>query len=97
MQIAMNNVRKRDKNTCQWYNCGLTHRQAPIQVHHIFPRSEYPQFLSIEKYMICYCANHHLMFHYYRGDSFASNFLKNSLKDNSLVAILRPGTKSNTY
>ena len=23
-----------------------------------------------EKYMICYCLNHHVMFHFYRGDGY---------------------------
>jgi len=68
LQLAMGNVRKRDNNTCQWYGCRLTHRQAPNHVHHIFPRSEYPELELVEQYMICYCANHHGMFHYYRGD-----------------------------
>jgi len=68
LQIAINNVKKRDHNTCKWYKCGLTHREAPIHVHHIFPRSEYPELELIEQYMICYCANHHGLFHRYRGD-----------------------------
>ena len=68
LEIAMNNVRIRDKNTCQWFNCNLTHREAPIDVHHIFPRSEYPELELIEKYMLCYCLNHHVMFHQFRGD-----------------------------
>jgi len=70
LQDAMNNVRVRDKNTCKWYNCGLTNRQAPIQVNHIFPRNEYPELELVEKYMICYCLNHHVMFHFYRGDKY---------------------------
>lgn len=70
LQDAMNNVRARDKNTCKWYKCGLTNRQAPIQVNHIFPKSEYPELKYEEKYMICYCLNHHIMFHYYRGDGY---------------------------
>lgn len=68
LQIAMNNVRKRDNNICKWYNCKLTNTQSPIHVHHIFPRSEYPELELMEKYMICYCANHHGLFHRYRGD-----------------------------
>ena len=71
VQLAMNNVRKRDNNTCQWYGCGLTSRQVPIHVHHIFPRSEYPQLELIEQYMICYCANHHGLWHRYRGDNYS--------------------------
>jgi len=71
LQDAMVNVRIRDKNTCQWYDCGLIHRDVPIHVHHIFPRSEYPELELIEKYMICYCANHHELFHRYRGDSYS--------------------------
>jgi len=70
LQLVMNNVRKRDNNTCQWQNCGLTHREAPIHVHHIFPRSEYPELELIEQYMICYCANHHGLWHRYRGDNY---------------------------
>lgn len=72
----MNNVRVRDKNICQWQNCGLTHKEAPIHVHHIFPRSEYPEFELIEQYMICYCLNHHGLWHRYRGDKSANFFLK---------------------
>ena len=72
LEIAMNNVRKRDKNTCQWYNCKLTYRNAPIHVHHIFPRSEYPELQYEEQDMICYCANHHELFHRYRGDKYST-------------------------
>ena len=71
LQEAMNNVRIRDKNTCKWYKCGLSFRNAPIQVHHIFPRNEYPDLELIQNYMICYCANHHWLWHKYRGDSCA--------------------------
>lgn len=71
LQFVMNQVRIRDKNTCQWQGCGLTFKQSPIHVHHIFPRSEYPELEHIEKYMICYCANHHGMFHRYRGDHYS--------------------------
>ena len=71
LQDAMNNVRQRDKNTCQWFGCGLTFRQAPIQVHHIFPRKEYPDLELVEQYMICYCMNHHWLWHKYRGDEYA--------------------------
>ncbi len=69
-QIVMNNVRIRDKQTCQWHNCNLTFREAPIHVHHIFPKSEYPNLKLIERYMICYCANHHGLWHMYRGDKY---------------------------
>lgn len=69
LQLAMNNVRIRDKNICQWFGCGLTHREAPIHVHHIFPRSQYPELELIEQYMICYCANHHGLWHRYNGDN----------------------------
>lgn len=86
LQTAMVNVRKRDHNTCQWQNCGLTHREAPIHVHHIFPRSEYPTLQLIENYMICYCANHHGMWHRYRGDQNAINFLQ---QFDSVVAVLK--------
>lgn len=69
LEISMNNVRKRDNNTCQWYGCGLKAREGiPIDVHHIFPRSEYPELELVEEYMLCYCLNHHVMFHKYRGD-----------------------------
>ena len=78
VQDAMNNVRKRDKNTCQWQECGLTHKQVPIHVHHIFPRSEYPDLELIEQYMICYCANHHGVWHRYREDYYANFILRKS-------------------
>ena len=71
LQLAMNNVRKRDHNTCQWQGCGLNFRQSPIHVHHIFPRSEYPDFELVEQYMICYCANHHGLWHRMRGDKYS--------------------------
>ena len=72
LQLAMNNVRKRDNNTCQWYGCDLTYKETTIQVNHIFPISEYPELELIEEYMICYCKKHHALFHGYRGDSCAS-------------------------
>ena len=71
LQIAMNNVRKRDHNTCQWQGCGRTFRETPIHVHHIFPVSEYPDYELIEQYMICYCANHHGLWHRFRGDKYS--------------------------
>ena len=71
IQLAMNNVRRRDKNTCQWQGCGLTYRQAPIHVHHIFPRSEYPELELVEQYLICYCSNHHGLWHRFRGDPYS--------------------------
>ena len=83
LQLAINNVKKRDKNTCQWYGCGLTHREAPIHVNHIFPISEYPELKHIERYMICYCANHHALFHRYRGD-FYYKMISPSLSLNEL-------------
>ena len=49
LQLAMNNVRKRDNNTCQWYNCKLTTNETIIHVHHIFPKSKYPKLQLIEK------------------------------------------------
>ena len=79
LQSIMNNIRKRDNNTCQWFGCRLTHKDSPIHVHHIFPRSEYPELELIEQYMICYCANHHGLFHRYRGDS-AGNLLSRQLR-----------------
>lgn len=71
LQDSMNNVRIRDKNTCQWQGCGLTFREVPIHVHHIFPRNEYPNLELIEQYMVCYCANHHGLFHRARGDPYS--------------------------
>lgn len=80
LEIAMNNVRIRDNNTCQWQGCGLTHKKGfPIHVHHIFPRSEYPGLQLEEKYLICYCANHHYIWHRFRGDQ-AAHFLKTDLE-----------------
>jgi hypothetical protein len=70
LQDAMNNVRKRDNQTCQWQGCGLTFRQAPIHVHHIFPKSEYPDWELVEQYLICYCGNHHAYWHRMRGDPY---------------------------
>jgi len=82
LQDAMNNVRQRDKQTCQWQGCGLTFREAPIHVHHIFPRNEYPDLELIEQYMICYCLNHHWMWHKYRGDNYAK-LLSSTARDDS--------------
>jgi len=70
LQDAMNAVRIRDNNTCQWQGCGVTHRQTRIDVHHIFPRSEYPDLELVEQYMICYCPNHHSYWHRMRGDPY---------------------------
>jgi len=75
LQEVMWKVRKRDKNTCRWSGCGLSHRESIIHVHHIFPRKEYPELQLIEKYMICYCANHHGLWHRYRGDPYANLIL----------------------
>lgn len=82
---AMNRVRKRDKNTCQWYGCRLTNKQTLIQVHHIFPISEYPQFDQVEEYMICYCKEHHAKWHEIRGDS-SHHLIRNS-RINQLLEI----------
>ncbi len=71
LQDAMNRVRIRDKNTCQWYGCGLKHKATQIHVHHIFPRKEYPELELVEQYMICYCVEHHAQFHAARGDLYS--------------------------
>lgn len=86
LQESMNNVRLRDKNTCQWFNCGLKYREAEIHVHHIFPRNEYPELELIEQYMICYCANHHGLFHRYRGDWYSEMISsRNSIGTNPII------------
>lgn len=69
LQIAMNNVRRRDKNTCQWYGCGKNYKDITIHVHHIFPKKEYPELILSEDYMICYCKFHHAEWHKARGDN----------------------------
>ena len=69
LYIAMKNVRKRDKNTCKWYGCGKTSKQTTIHVNHIFPISEYPELKYLENYMICYCREHHKLWHKKRGDN----------------------------
>ena len=69
LRHAMNNVRIRDNNTCRWYGCNSNKN---VHVHHIFPQSEYPELATIERYMICYCAYHHKVFHDVRGDSAAN-------------------------
>jgi len=84
LQIAMNNVRKRDHNTCQWRNCGLTHKETSIHVNHIFPRSEYPELELIEKYMICYCLDHHIKFHAHRGDNQVAKLLSSQKLEKTL-------------
>jgi hypothetical protein len=61
----MNQVRKRDKHTSQWYGCG---KKRGSHVHHIFLQSEHPELKYIEKYMICYCRSHHREWHKKRGD-----------------------------
>jgi len=65
LQKIMANVRLRDSNTCQWQKCRKTDN---IHVHHIFPRAEYPELEFEEKYMICYCKEHHYIWHKSRGD-----------------------------
>jgi hypothetical protein len=89
LQLAMNNVRKRDHNTCQWQGCNLTFRQAPIHVHHIFLRSEHPELELIEQYMICYCANHHGLWHRMRGDKFSemisARYQENGILSNEVI------------
>jgi len=60
---AMNRVKKKQNNTCQWYECGLTNRETIIQVHHIFPQKEHPDLATNEQYMICYCWEHHNLWH----------------------------------
>ena len=67
--IAMNNVRKRDSNTCKWYGCNRNQFDMIIDVHHIFPKSEYPELRFLEEYMICYCREHHCIWHEKRGDT----------------------------
>jgi hypothetical protein len=85
---AMNNTRKKYKNTCQWYKCGksLKNNHVTIHVHHIFPRSEYPELKYEERYMICYCKFHHVYWHEKRYeklgrkvDMYAVNFLKEKI------------------
>lgn len=75
--ISMNNVRKKYSNTCQWYNCNRTPKDMRIDVHHIFPISEYPELRCIEEYMIIYCKEHHSYWHKMRGD-FYYKFIYNS-------------------
>ena len=67
---AMNRVRKRDNNSCQWYKCRKSSKKDHIiiHVHHIFPKSEYPDLMYKEEYMICYCKFHHSYWHEMRGD-----------------------------
>lgn len=68
MEFIMNIIRKRDNNTCKWFGCSKTSKETSIHVHHIFPQSEYPELKYIERYMICYCRNHHREWHKRRGD-----------------------------
>ena len=68
LQLSMNNVRKRDKNKCQWFGCNKNWKDGEIHVNHIFPRNEYPEYELVEQYMICYCKYHHALFHKARGD-----------------------------
>lgn len=65
---AMNNVRKRDNNICQWQKCN----KRADHVHHIFLRSKYPELRYNEQYMICYCNRHHGLWHIYNGDKGAN-------------------------
>ena len=81
-QFAMNQRRKMDKNQCQWQVldantkksriCGIKHsRSNSIHVNHIFSRSKYPELRANPKYMICYCVEHHSLWHFAKKDSFA--------------------------
>ena len=76
---SMMNTRIRNKNTCQWYGCGRTPKQMSIAVHHIFPIEEYPDLASVEQYQICYCAEHHYLWHKARGDD-CQHVLKGAIK-----------------
>lgn len=76
---SMMNTRIRLKNTCQWYGCSRTPKQMSIAVHHIFPIEEYPDLASVEQYQICYCAEHHYLWHKARGDD-CQHVLKGAIK-----------------
>lgn len=67
LRNAMDRVRRRDNNHCKWYMC--PNKDVDIHVNHIFPQSEYPELKYIERYMICYCGDHHYLWHLARGDS----------------------------
>lgn len=67
-RLAMNEKRYIKDNTCQWYGCGLTFREVPIHVHHILPKSEYPEYETELWNLILYCGKHHLAFHVARND-----------------------------
>ena len=45
-QIAMKNVRAKQKNTCQWGGCGKTHKETSIHVHHILSREDHPELCA---------------------------------------------------
>jgi len=75
MRITMALRKRLDNSTCQWYNCGKTGKDTTIDVHHIFPKSEYPQYSIKLEYMICYCRWHHYLWHKSRGDKNSASFL----------------------
>ena len=67
-QIAMKNVRAKQKNTCQWAGCGKTHKETSIHVHHILSREDHPELCATERNLICFCIDHHILYHLKKGD-----------------------------
>jgi hypothetical protein len=65
-------IKKRDKNTCQWPNCGS---RLKVHAHHILPWSQYPGLRYHLSNGICLCKKHH---DFIKNDetSYANFFLK---------------------
>ncbi len=51
-------VRKRDNGCCKWPGC---RNKKFTEVHHIFPRSKYPQYEYSIDHAILLCIKHHKM------------------------------------
>ena len=47
----------------------------------LFKNTVYPDWELIERYMILYCANHHGVFHRYRGDKYANFIGANTIRN----------------
>jgi len=57
--------KKRDNYVCQWQGCNETEH---LHAHHIFKRSDYPEFQYLLCNLITYCPFHHFWTHIQNGE-----------------------------
>ncbi len=57
--------KKRDNHVCQWKGCNETEH---LHAHHIFKRSDYPEFKYDLWNLITYCPFHHFWTHIINGE-----------------------------